>query len=348
MIVSLQIGSDPARVQRELVRRGCWVKRLQGANSVSFWIEPSSRHVAVEELRQIEGVADVAAAASAHPLLDAQPKQPMLGGVQLGERALLIAGPCAVESAEQIEAVAARIAKAGASLIRGGAFKPRTSPYSFQGHGAVALGWLRSAARKHGLGVVTEVMSPEHAALVAEHADLMQIGCRNMQNYSLLASAAAMGKPILLKRGMCATIEEWLLAGEYCLVHGAPAVVFCERGIRGFDERARNVLDLGAVALLSQVYGLPVLVDPSHACGRRDLIPALSRAALAAGASGLLLETHDDPGAALSDGPQALLPRELADLADELGFGASADSLGREAAPSPFHYNSSRQLEAQS
>ncbi|MCA9630245.1 MAG: 3-deoxy-7-phosphoheptulonate synthase [Myxococcales bacterium] len=319
MIVSLEIGSDASRVERELVARGLWVRRLDGAQRVSFLIEPSSRQVTREELLQITGVQDVAQAKSPHPLLDAQPRQPALCGLTLGREPLLIAGPCAVESPAQIEAIAARIAAVGARLIRGGAFKPRTSPYSFQGQGERALGWLSSAAHKHGLGVVTEVMAPEQAKLVAEHADLVQIGCRNMQNYSLLASAAALQKPMLLKRGMSATVEEWLLAAEYCLLHGAPFVVFCERGIRGFDSSTRNLLDLGSVALLSHVHGLPVLVDPSHACGRRDLIPALSRAAVAVGAAGLLLETHDAPGDALSDGPQALSPAELEAIAGEMG-----------------------------
>ncbi|MGE0326492.1 MAG: 3-deoxy-7-phosphoheptulonate synthase [Polyangiaceae bacterium] len=335
MIVNLEIGTDPSRVQRALVAHGLWVRKLEGANQVCFLIEPSSRQVSRDELLAIPGVSDVAVAKSPHPLLDAQPKYPSLCGVALGRDPLLIAGPCAVESPEQIDAIAARISRAGARLIRGGAFKPRTSPYSFQGQGEQALGWLSAAARKHGLGVVTEVMAAEQAPAVAEHADLLQIGCRNMQNYSLLASAAEHERPMLLKRGMSATVEEWLLAAEYCLLHGAPFVVFCERGIRGFDTSTRNLLDLGAVALLSQVHGLPVLVDPSHACGRRDLIPALSKAALAVGAAGLLLETHDSPGEALSDGPQALSPQELEALASELGFRTKPSSGERVSPTAP-------------
>lgn len=334
MIVNLEIGTDASRVQRALVAQGLWVRRLEGTESVSFLVEPSSRQVTRQELLAIPGVRDVALPKSPHPLLDAQPRHPSLCGVSLGRDPLLIAGPCAVESPEQIDAIAARISKLGARLIRGGAFKPRTSPYSFQGQGDQALTWLSQAARRHGLGVVTEAMAPEQVGLVAEHADLIQIGCRNMQNYSLLASAAAQRKPILLKRGMSATVEEWLLAAEYCLLHGAPFVVFCERGIRGFDASTRNLLDLGAAALLSHVYGLPVLVDPSHACGRRDLIPALSRAALAVGAAGLLLETHDAPGDALSDGPQALSPTELEAIAADLGFARHA-TAERPLTPAP-------------
>ena len=175
---------------------------------------------------------------------------------------------------------------------------------------------MRSAADRHGLAVVTEVMSEAEVELVSAHADMLQIGSRNMQNFALLRAVGAMGKPILLKRGMAATVEEWLLAGEHLLAAGAAGVVFCERGISGFDPHTRNLLDLGAVALLTSVHRLPVVVDPSHAVGRRDLIPALAKAAVAAGASGLMIEAHGDPSAALSDGAQALSP----DALYELGF----------------------------
>ncbi|MBX3185230.1 MAG: 3-deoxy-7-phosphoheptulonate synthase [Polyangiaceae bacterium] len=336
MIVRLKPGSDPDAVQRELAQRGLWVRRFEGTSGVTLTIEPSSRRVSAEELRAIDGVLDVAAPRSPHPRLDAQPRELTLRGV-VSQEPLLIAGPCAVESAEQVEAVAARVAAAGGQLLRGGAFKPRTSPYAFRGHGVRALGWLADAARKHQLACVTELMSEEDAAAVGEVADWIQIGCRNMQSYSLLAAAAKLGRPILLKRAMSASLEEWLLAGEHCLVHGAPQVVFCERGIRSFDPSTRNLFDISAIALLSQVYRQPVIADPSHAAGRRDLIPALSRAALAAGAAGLLLETHDTPGAALSDGPQALLPHEFASLTAELGWASRpiAPRAGERPAPAP-------------
>ncbi|MEO6954067.1 MAG: 3-deoxy-7-phosphoheptulonate synthase, partial [Polyangia bacterium] len=198
--------------------------------------------------------------------------------------------------------------------LRGSAYKPRTSPYAFQGHGPPALAWLRAAADHHGLGVVTEVMTAEDAGRVAEVADLVQVGSRNMQNFSLLKAVGRQKRPVLLKRGMAASVEDWMLAAEYCLSEGATGVVFCERGVRGFDPSMRNLLDLGAVALLVHALGQPVIVDPSHAAGRRDLIPALGRAGLAAGAHGLMVETHHDPANALSDGPQALPPEELAAL----------------------------------
>ena len=316
MIVTLKSNADPAPVQRELVRRGLWVRRLEGGDGVQFLIEPRSASVARPELLAIEGVASVAVETPLHPRVDRQTELVNVAGVPVGVAAepVFMVGPCSVESEAQIDSIASRLAPLGVQFLRGGAFKARTSPYDFQGHGADALGWLRSAADAHGLKVVTEVLAVEDAERVAKRADMLQIGSRNMQNFALLRAASAQNRPMLLKRGMAATVDEWLLAGEYCLVHGAPSVVFCERGIRGFDPSTRNLLDLGAVALLANVHRLPVIVDPSHGAGRRDLLPALSRAALAAGACGLMLETHDDPGSALSDGPQALPPAQLETL----------------------------------
>jgi 3-deoxy-7-phosphoheptulonate synthase len=295
-----------------------WATLLgDGAGGAMFLVEPHSAAVAADRLRAIDGVAAVAAARDAHPLITRQAGAPVtVAGVPIGPGAqpVLFAGPCAVESARQIDELAARVAAAGARFLRGGAYKPRTSPYAFQGHGAPALAWLRAAADTHGLGVVTEAMSELDAPRVAEVADLVQIGSRNMQNFALLRAVAQTRRAVLLKRGMAATVEEWLSAGEYCLVHGAPAVIFCERGVRGVGDHARNLLDLGTVALLAHVHRQPIVVDPSHAAGRRDLIAPLARAALAAGAAGLLVETHDDPGRALSDGPQALPSSALAGL----------------------------------
>lgn len=326
MIVVLERGANPADVHRELVERGLWVVPLEGGPTPQFLVEPQSAAPARESLLGIAGVEAVASPRSAHPLVDAQSPVVEIGGTRLGPGAppVFIAGPCSVESERQIHAMAARLSGLGVRFLRGGAFKPRTSPYAFQGHGDAALSWMREAADENGLQVVTEVLDPRDAPRVARFADLLQIGSRNMQNFALLRAAAHEHKPVLVKRGMAATIDEWLLAGEHCLVHGAAAVVFCERGIRGFDSSTRNLLDLGAVALLSQVYRMPVIVDPSHAVGRRDLVPALSRAAIAAGAAGLMLETHDDPGHALSDGPQALLPDQLSELLTGLSSGESS------------------------
>lgn len=320
MIITLERGAEPETIRRALVALGLWVERFEGGDRVVFKVEPHSRSVDREAILAIRGVEAVATPKAAHPLVDAMPRVVALRDLSLGTGCppVFMAGPCSVESEPQIRGIASRLAKAGVRVLRGGAFKPRTSPYAFQGHGEVALGWLRKAADEHGMAVVTEVMSEKDASVVAEHSDLLQIGSRNMHNYALLKAVSKHGRPVLLKRGMAATVEEWLSSAEYCLVHGAPGVVFCERGIRSFDATTRNLLDLGAVALLSGVHQLPVVVDPSHAVGRRDLIPALSRASLAAGASGLMIETHPEPGVALSDGPQALLPDELASLVESL------------------------------
>ncbi|MCA9597322.1 MAG: 3-deoxy-7-phosphoheptulonate synthase [Myxococcales bacterium] len=318
MIVILRPDAEPESVQRALVARGLWVQRLDGSRQTQFAIEPCSAAVEAASLLDIEGVLDVVRPASPHPKLDRAARSVRVGAANFeAERPpVLIAGPCSVESEEQIHRIAREVARHGAKLLRGGAYKPRTSPYAFAGHGAVALGWMRDAADAADLGVVTEVLSPSDASLVARTADMLQIGSRNMQNFALLRAAAAEQKPILLKRGLAATVEEWLLAAEHCLAHGAPAVVLCERGIRSWDHSTRNLLDLGAVALLSHVHGLPVVVDPSHGAGRRDLVLPLARAAIAVGAAGVMVETHFDPGSAQSDGSQALPLSDVARLGD--------------------------------
>ncbi len=223
-----------------------------------------------------------------------------------GEEIAICAGPCGVESAEQLERIAGAVARAGANVLRGGAFKPRTSPYSFQGLGEEALKMLRYAGDLYGLGVVTEVMDPRDIETVSAYADMLQIGTRNMQNFTLLREVGRSGVPVLLKRGFSATVEEWLLAAEYILVEGNDKVVLCERGVRSFDSATRNVLDLAVVPLLDELTHLPVIVDPSHAVGIARLVPPIAAASIAAGAHGLLIEVHADPANALSDGAQSL------------------------------------------
>jgi len=237
------------------------------------------------------------------------------GDVSIGGGTLVVmAGPCSIESRQQIRETARRVKAAGADMLRGGAYKPRTSPYDFQGLGRKALEWLAEAGRETGLPVVTEVLSPEDVELVSEHADLLQVGARNMQNYALLRRLATVTKPVLLKRGPSATIQEWLLAAEYLLSGGNLQVVLCERGIRTFETATRNTLDLAGVALVKQLTHLPVIVDPSHGTGKRALVAPASRAAAAIGADGLLIEVHPCPGRALSDGEQSLDPGEFAAL----------------------------------
>jgi 3-deoxy-7-phosphoheptulonate synthase len=231
----------------------------------------------------------------------------------------VFAGPCAVESREQLEAVAAAVVGAGAAGLRGGAFKGRTSPYSFQGLGEEGLELLVAAGRRHRVPVVTEVLDATQVEACAGKVDLLQVGARSMQNYPLLRAVGKSGRPVLLKRAPAATVEEWLHAAEHVLAEGNPHVILCERGIRTFEPSTRFTLDLSAVAVVKQRTHLPVVVDPSHAAGARDLVPALGRAALAAGADGLLVEVHTDPARALSDGPQALTPEMFVAFLQSVG-----------------------------
>ncbi|MBK8252560.1 MAG: 3-deoxy-7-phosphoheptulonate synthase [Polyangiaceae bacterium] len=318
MIVSLNEKANPAAVKRELVARGLWIaSELRDGNGAvrQFSISPGSAAISVSDITSIEGVDVVTTSKSEHPLVDKQGPVVQVAGITFGGgNPVWMCGPCSVESEDQLKRAAERLASFGVPFLRGGAFKPRTSPYAFQGHGRVALGWLRKAADANGMRVVTEALSEGDVGTVSEHADMLQVGSRNMHNYALLKSIGATKKPVLLKRGMAATLEEWLLAGEYLLGAGAQAVVFCERGIRSFDDTTRNLLDLGAVAILSHVVHAPVIVDPSHGTGRRDLILPMGRAALAAGAAGLMIETHDNPGEAKSDGPQAIFLDQMGPL----------------------------------
>ncbi|MGQ9558336.1 MAG: 3-deoxy-7-phosphoheptulonate synthase [Desulfurispora sp.] len=248
-----------------------------------------------------------------------------VGGITIGGREIVVmAGPCAVEEREQMLAAAQAVKNAGAAVLRGGAFKPRTSPYSFQGLGVDGLLMLAEARAITGLPVITEVMDPRQVALVANYADILQIGTRNMQNYTLLREVAGASKPVLLKRGQSATIEEWLLAAEYILAAGNSQVILCERGIRGFDPILRNTLDLASVAVVKQMTHLPVIVDPSHAVGRCTYVPAMARAAVAAGADGLLIEVHPCPERALCDGQQSLTPEQFSVLMGQLQHVARA------------------------
>ena len=240
-------------------------------------------------------------------------------GVSIGGTEVIVgAGPCAVESAQQISEIAQGVARAGAKLLRGGAFKPRSSPYSFQGLGEKGLKLLREAADNNGLLLVSEVMDPSQIELMLPYVDVMQVGARNMQNYHLLRALGENSKPVLLKRGMSATIEELLLSAEYILSGGNYNVILCERGIRTFDTYMRNTMDIAAIPVIKQLSHLPVMADPSHGTGRRDKVPPMARAAVAAGADGLLIEVHQDPERALSDGAQSIYPGQFAQLMDEV------------------------------
>jgi len=230
----------------------------------------------------------------------------LVNGVEIGKELMLAAGPCAVENEEQVFTITEFLAKQQVRFLRGGAYKPRSSPYSFQGLKTEGLQLLRKAADKYGMAVVSEVMSADKVDELCEYTDILQVGTRNMQNYPLLRALGKINKPVLLKRGMSSTVEEWLLAAEYILVGGNERVILCERGIRTFDTATRNTLDLGAVALVKQLSHLPVIVDPSQGTGNRNLVAPLSLAAIAAGADGLIIEVHNQPEKALSDGEQSL------------------------------------------
>ena len=257
-----------------------------------------------------------------------------LGAAAIGDGAVhVIAGPCSVEGRAMLLETAVAVKAAGAVALRGGAFKPRTSPYSFRGLGAQALEMLAAVRAETGLPVVTEVLDTRHVALVAEHADCLQVGARNMQNFALLTEVGESGKPVLLKRGLAATLEDLLLAAEYVLARGNSQVILCERGIRTFERALRNTLDIGAVPYLKQETHLPVIVDPSHAAGRRDLVPALALAAVAAGADGLLIEVHPDPDRARSDGDQSLTLDGFAALMETVRDVAAA--VGRRPVEAP-------------
>lgn len=248
-----------------------------------------------------------------------------VNGVTLGgKEIILMGGPCAVESSIQMSQSAETVKKAGGKILRGGVFKPRTSPYSFQGLGREGLNYLVQAAKEQGILCVTEVIDAPSLELVVNEIDIIQIGARNMQNFELLKMAGKINKPVILKRGLSATIEEWLLAAEYILSSGNPNVILCERGIRTYEPSTRNTLDLSAVGVAKELSHLPVIVDPSHAAGRRDLIASLSKAAIASGADGLLIEMHPNPAEAVSDGPQSLHPEQFIQLAGELGVVAEA------------------------
>jgi 3-deoxy-7-phosphoheptulonate synthase len=320
MIVTMEPDSHHGQQQqviRHLQERGYQTHTLAGAGDVVIGASGRSIvHGLVEEIAAMPGVASVAQATKPYMLTQRAARTNgtivRVGDVEIGGAdPVIMAGPCVVESAEGMIEAAQAVKAVGATMLRGGAFKPRTSPYSFQGLGEEGLKILAMARDLTGLPVVTEVMEPEQVELVAEYADMLQIGSRNMSNFPLLRRAAAAGKPILLKRGFSSTIEEWLMSAEYILAGGNDRVVLCERGIRGFDTATRFTLDLNAVPLARQLTHLPIVVDPSHGTGRRELVEPMALAGIASGAHGLILEVHPNPDAALCDAQQSIHPETL-------------------------------------
>lgn len=296
--------------------RGYTARPIPGGERVSIGILNNKGHVDASPFLGLPGVKDAIHVTRPYKLVSREFKQQdtviTVGDVSVGNGNLvIIAGPCAVESESQALIIAEHVKRSGAQLFRGGAFKPRTSPYSFQGLGEEGLKILATVREKTGMPVVTEVMDLETFDLVEKYADVIQIGTRNMQNFSLLRRAGHANKPVLLKRGMAATIDEWLMAAEYILEGGNSQVILCERGVRTFVHHSRNTLDLSAVSVVLKESHLPIIVDPSHAAGVRDQVVPLSRAAVAVGAQGLMVEVHNAPEKALSDGAQSLYPRQF-------------------------------------
>ncbi len=326
MILVLDPAITPS--QREalgsfLTGRGATVRESRGTRDDLVVLAANPGGVTAQEFQAQSGVLRAVPAGQdfVHAAREFHPETTVLrvGDTAIGGRELLLAaGPCAVESQPQMEACAAAVKAAGGRILRGGSFKPRTSPYSFQGLGAEGLRIHREVADRHGLLMMSEVLDREDLALVGAVADILQVGSRNMQNFPLLKALGRQGKPVLLKRGLASTREEFLLAAEYILSEGNGQVILCERGIRSFDPSLRNSLDLASVVLLKEMTHLPVLVDPSHATGRHRLVLPMARAAAVCGADGLLLEVHPEPAKALSDGPQAILPADLAGLSGDL------------------------------
>ena len=314
MIVNMSDGATEQEIEHviERIREAGYQPHVtRGTQRTIVAAVGSGRRHEIEALAVAPGVDTVVPIAQPFKLVSKQVKPHRtivnVGGVEIGgDKVVVIAGPCSVESREQLMSTAHAVKKAGASLLRGGAYKPRTSPYDFQGLGEEALKILREASDETGLPVVTEVMSTEDVDLLCDHADMLQVGARNMQNFALLRRLATIRKPILLKRGPSATVKEWLLAAEYLLAGGNCDVVLCERGIKTFETETRNTIDLAAIALARDLSHLPVIADPSHGTGKQSLIAAVSRAAVAVGADGLIIEVHPCPERALSDGPQSL------------------------------------------
>jgi len=322
-------------VTKAIEAMGLTAAPIPGSERTAIGVLGNKGYVDDTTIRDLPGVLQVIHVSKPYKLVsrDFHPKNTIVkvGNVEIGEgkRPVVVAGPCAVESETQILKTARAVKKAGADLLRGGAFKPRTGPHTFQGLREEGLRLLVMAREETGLPIVTEVMSPDTVGLVAESADLLQIGARNMQNFDLLREVGRIKKPVLLKRGMSATLEEFLAAAEYILAEGNPHVILCERGIRTFETATRNTLDLSIVPLIKEISHLPVMVDPSHATGKRSLVAPMSKAALVSGAHGVLVEVHPEPEKALSDGPQSLTFAGFEHLMDELerlnaylGFGA--------------------------
>jgi 3-deoxy-7-phosphoheptulonate synthase len=335
MVVVMQERATDEQVQRviaKLVEMGFDVHRSTGALRTVLGAVGGTRQFDVALLEVLDGVQEVLRITEPYKLASRtfKPDNTVVNvdDVRIGgDEVIVMAGPCSAETEEQVETTTASVKRAGAKVLRGGAFKPRSSPYSFQGLGEEGLRLLKSAADRHNLKLVSEVMDISQLDLIERYSDILQVGARNMQNFTLLRELGRSRKPIMLKRGISATIEEWLLSAEYILAGGNMSVMLCERGIRTFESATRNTLDISAIPVVRKLSHLPILVDPSHGTGKRDKVAPMARAAVAAGADGLLIEVHNDPDHALSDGAQSLFPAQFDRLMAELRIIAPA--IGR-------------------
>ncbi len=324
LVIDPRMGEEArSALKKRLARMGFSVHLSKGPGFAAFAVAGPAGLATKKELAALDGVLNVISLSTPYKLASRafhpSPTVVMVGDVPVGGgEVVMMAGPCSVESRDHVMEMARLTAQAGIPVLRGGAFKPRTSPYSFQGLGETGLKHLRDAADRHGLKVVSEVMDASQIPLVSEYADLLQIGARNMQNFALLQALGKARRPVLLKRGISATIEEWLMAAEYVMFGGNYEVILCERGIRTFEPATRNTFDVSAVAVAKELTHLPVIVDPSHAIGVRDKVIPLARAGVAAGADGCMVEFHTNPEEALSDGQQALYPEQLTRLMREI------------------------------
>jgi len=335
MVVIMKVGATESQIEAvidQLNDSGFDVHRSSGSQQTVLGAIGVQPDYDVRHIRLLEGVGDVHRVTEPFKFASRTWKKEnsiiRVGEVEIGgDSVTVMAGPCAVESEDQIEKTAAHVAACGATILRGGAFKPRSSPYSFQGMGLPGLELMRAAADRHGLHVVTEVMDVAQLDSVLPLTDIVQVGARNMQNYSLLKSLGKINKPVLLKRGLMATIQEWLMSAEYMMAEGNQDIILCERGIRTFETYTRNTLDLSAVPVVREKSHLPIVVDPSHGTGIRNKVIPMARAAIAAGADGLLIETHPDPEHAKSDGPQSLYFDQFEELMRQISLIAVA--IGR-------------------
>ena len=334
MVVVMQERASEAQIDAVIARivdLGMDVHRSSGAARTVLGVVGANK-VDPALIQLLDGVKEVVRISEPYKLAGRtfKPKDTVvtIGDVKIGgDEVIVMAGPCSAENPAQVDATAAAVKRAGAKVLRGGAFKPRSSPYSFQGHGEAGLQMLRDAGDKYGLKVISEVMDVSQIELIGRYCEIYQVGARNMQNFTLLRELGKVRKPVLLKRGLSSTVEEWLMSAEYILSGGNSDVILCERGIRTFETATRNTFDISAIPVVKRLSHLPVVADPSHGAGRRDMVAPLARAAVAAGADGLIIEVHNDPDRALSDGAQSMYPDQFERLLSELRIIAPA--IGR-------------------